>query len=309
MVGYMDLSIGQVARHTGLPVKTIRYYSDIGLVPEARRTAGGYRRYDPEALARLELVRALRDLGLDLDTIARVCGEQSGLEDVARAHADAVDLHIRQMTIRRAVLRAIARGISRPDEVQRMTAFARASADECRRLMDDFLDAVFAGRPEDPFAQRMRATVAVLPEQPSDQQLDAWIELAGLVQDSDFRTRVTQMASEGARIRTTTGLSDTDAATQRAGQAVLDRAAAALASGVEPTSPEAGPIVSDLVAGFAQAAGRRDNAAYRAELARQLAMFSDRRVERYWQLTGVINGWPEPPSMMPAYEWFIAALG
>ncbi len=35
---------------------------------------------------------------------------------------------------------------------------------------------------------------------------------------------------------------------------------------------------------------------------------SDRRVERYWQLIGIINDWPEQPSLMPAYDWLIAAL-
>jgi MerR family regulatory protein len=56
----MDLSIGEVARLTGLPVKTIRYYSDIGLVAASSRTDAGYRRYDEAGLARLELIRALR---------------------------------------------------------------------------------------------------------------------------------------------------------------------------------------------------------------------------------------------------------
>ncbi|HEY8674557.1 MAG TPA: hypothetical protein VIO13_01115 [Candidatus Dormibacteraeota bacterium] len=42
--------------------------------------------------------------------------------------------------------------------------------------------------------------------------------------------------------------------------------------------------------------------------AHQLAKFSDRRVERYWQLIGMINGWPAQPSLMRPYEWFIAAL-
>ena len=37
----MDLSIGDIARLTGLGVKTIGYYSDIGLVPEARRSPAG----------------------------------------------------------------------------------------------------------------------------------------------------------------------------------------------------------------------------------------------------------------------------
>jgi DNA-binding transcriptional MerR regulator len=113
----MDVSIGELSRLTGLPVKTIRYYSDIGLVREARRTPAGYRRYDEQSLGRLELVRALRDLGIDLQTIARVAEQQWSLEDVARAHCDAIDVHLRQLALRRAVLRAIARGIARPEEV------------------------------------------------------------------------------------------------------------------------------------------------------------------------------------------------
>lgn len=305
----MDISIGELSRLTGLPVKTIRYYSDIGLVSEARRSAAGYRRYDEQSLARLELIRALRDLGIDLRTIARVADSQSSLEEVARAHGDAIDLHVRQLMVRRAVLRAIARGTSRPEEVQRMTAFARASADESRRIMEEFLDAVFAGRPDDPFLSRMRLTLPVLPERPSDAQIDAWIELARLVQDSDFRARVAQMSADGAQLRAASGLSDSDEATQRAGQAVVERAGGAVAAGIDPQSDDGATIAAELVGSFAAAANRRDDASYRAELLEQLVMFSDRRVERYWQLAGIINGWPEARSLMPAYEWLIRALG
>jgi len=59
---------------------------------------------------------------------------------------------------------------------------------------------------------------------------------------------------------------------------------------------------------FAAAAGKEDSPDYRRELAKQLVRFSDRRVERYWQLIGLINGWPAQPSLMPPYEWFMAAL-
>jgi hypothetical protein len=189
-----------------------------------------------------------------------------------------------------------------------MTAFARSSADESRQIMGEFLDAVFANRPDDPVLSRMRTTLPTLSERPSDAQIDAWIELAGLVQDSGFRARVTQMAAEGARLRADSGLSDTDEATQRAGQAVVERAGAAVTSGIDPRSDEGATIAGDLVSLFAAAANRSDSASYRAELTQQLVMFSDRRVERYWQLVGVINGWPEAPTLMPAYEWLVAAL-
>lgn len=136
----MDYSIGELARLMGLTVKTIRYYSEIGLVPEASRTSSGYRRYDDAGMARLELVRTLRDLGIDLAAIRHIADQRMTLEEVAGAH------------------------------------------------------------------------------------------------------------------------------------------------------------------------GRQDDPGYRAGLADRLASFSDRRVERYWQLLGIINGWPERASHIAPYEWFIAGL-
>jgi DNA-binding transcriptional MerR regulator len=304
----MNIPIGELARLTGVPVKTIRYYSDIGLVPEAERTPAGYRRYDETCLARLELVRALRDLGFDLASIQTVAQRQANLVEVAAAHAGAIDTHIHQLALRRAVLRAIVRNHSRPEEVQRMSAFARASADEARRIMDDFLAAVFAGQPTDPFADRMRAGLPELPENPSDAQIDAWIELAGLVSDAGFRARVRQMVTEGARQRAASGITETDTSTRDAGAAVVAQVTAAIAAGIAPHERRAARIVDGLVAGFARAAGRRDEPAYRVELAEQVQMFSEPRVERYWQLIAVINGWPAMPSLAPLYEWFLVAL-
>ena len=302
------MSIGELAALTGVPVQTIRYYSDLGLVPEAGRTASGYRRYDAASLARLELVRALRDLGLDLGTASRVAALQTSLEAVAAAQADAIDVRIRQLQLRRRVLRAIARSVTRPEEVSRMTAFARASADEVNRMMEDFLAAVFAGHDANPFVSTMRSGLPILASDPTEEQLDAWIELAAMVNDRAFRTRVRQMVIDGERMRAESGLSENDAATQTAGQAVVDKAGAALGTGMQPDSPAGAAVVAELVALFARAASRTDDAGYRAELADQLERFSDARVERYWQLIGLINGWPVQPSMVPAYEWFIAAL-
>lgn len=41
---------------------------------------------------------------------------------------------------------------------------------------------------------------------------------------------------------------------------------------------------------------------------RRVAAGSNARAERYWQLLGIIDGWPAIPSTMPAWEWFTAAL-
>ena len=73
------LTIGELARRTGLTVKTVRFYADRGIVPPSGRSPAGHRHYDAAAVARLELVRTLRELGLDLATIRRVVDREASL--------------------------------------------------------------------------------------------------------------------------------------------------------------------------------------------------------------------------------------
>jgi DNA-binding transcriptional MerR regulator len=62
-------TITELARRTGVSSRTIRFWSDQGLIPVARRSAARYRLYDSQALSRLELVRTLRELGIGLPEI------------------------------------------------------------------------------------------------------------------------------------------------------------------------------------------------------------------------------------------------
>ena len=65
-------TIGELARATGLTVRTIRYWSDEGVLHPVTRSPGGYRLYDAESVARLELIRTLRELGLGLADVRQV---------------------------------------------------------------------------------------------------------------------------------------------------------------------------------------------------------------------------------------------
>jgi MerR family transcriptional regulator, copper efflux regulator len=60
------LTIGQVARRTGMRAKTIRYYEDIGLLPQPPRGANGYRRYSGADVHRIVLLQCIRSLGVPL---------------------------------------------------------------------------------------------------------------------------------------------------------------------------------------------------------------------------------------------------
>ncbi|MBC7153000.1 MAG: helix-turn-helix domain-containing protein [Rhizobium sp.] len=63
------LTIGSLAKKTGTKVQTIRYYEQIGLMPEPGRTEGGQRRYGDDELGRLAFIRHARQLGFSLEAI------------------------------------------------------------------------------------------------------------------------------------------------------------------------------------------------------------------------------------------------
>jgi DNA-binding transcriptional MerR regulator len=307
MTGVTTLyTIGELSRRTGLPVRTIRFYSDSGVVPPADRTEAGYRLYGPDALARLELVRTLRDLGIDLATIRRVLEREVSVGDVAAVHVAALDAQIRVLRFRRGVLRAVAARSTDPQEMQRMHQLARMSDEERRRIVAEFLDEVFADLDIDPqFAARMRAAQPELPDDPTPEQVDAWIELAELVQDDGFRRRIREMSERHAAERPAGGPAGD---WQTAANLVAEKAGAARAAGIDPASPEARAVVDAIVPAFAQPGEDAADRAWRAGLADRLATGTDRRAERYWQLLATINGWPPVPTTVPAWEWLIAAL-
>ena len=190
-----------------------------------------------------------------------------------------------------------------------MHQLARLSEAERRRIVDDFLDDVLGGLDVDPaIADRMRMARPDLPDDPTPEQVEAWIKLAELVADPGFRGRIRAMSERGAADRTAGEDAADGVAAGAAARLVAERAGAAVAAGIDPRSVAAAPIVDELAAAFAAAHRRDDGPAFRAWLAGTLATFTDARAERYWQLLAVINGWPRRAATVPAWEWLGVAL-
>ncbi|OCC11617.1 MerR family transcriptional regulator [Streptomyces sp. PTY087I2] len=299
-------SIGELARRTGLTVKTIRFYSDRGIVTPTDRSPAGYRLYSTDAVARLGLVRTLRELGLDLPTIRRVVDRELSLPEVAAAHAEALAVQIRVLRLRRAVLTAVAERGSTPEETELMHRLAQLSEDERRRLIGDFLDAVFGGLDAAPaFAAAMRSMTPELPDNPEAEQVRAWVELAELSQDPDFRAGVRRLAEDHAAEQAGSG---TVGPRRDLAAIVHDQVAPALAAGIDPVAPHAEPIVAVLTAHYAHLLGRPDDTGLRHQLATRLENMNDPRRERYGRLLAVVNGWPAPESLAPEFDWSVRAL-
>jgi DNA-binding transcriptional MerR regulator len=299
-------SIGELSRRTGLTVKTIRYYSDQGIVPPTDRSPGGYRLYGLDALARLDLARTLRDLGLDLATVRRVLDREASIPEVAEAHADALDVQIQTLRLRRAVLRAVARGCPTTMEMDLMHRLATLSQTEQRRLVTDFIDDAFKGLDANPeFVTLMRSALPELPEDPTPEQIGAWVELAELCQNPDFRTAVRRMAEEQAEEpsqQDVSGLHD------GLNQAMRERIDEAVSAGILPASAETAPLADSLGGLYGHAFECAGDGDLRRWLLARLQMTVDPHAKRYWQLLATINGWPASPTLAPVYTWFTTVL-
>ncbi len=294
------MTIGQLARRTGLSVRTLRFYADAGVLPVAGRTDSGYRVFAADAVARARLVRTLRELGVGLDDVKRVLAAELSLAELAAAHASAIDAQIRTLRLQRAVLRAVARS-TEPKELELMTDLTTLTADERRRILDDYLDAVF-GDEQSAVGERMRIGAPELPDDPTPDQLAAWVELVGLLRDPEFVAASRRMAQRALGEGTAP-----DPDQFELGKAVVEHAGAALRAGVAPESAQALAVVERLERLAPGGPEDRRTAADRIEA------FSDRRVARYWALVAIVNGWPDrqaraPGEMYDAWEWYGLAL-
>jgi MerR family copper efflux transcriptional regulator len=99
-----SLRIGEVARRTGLPVKTIRYYCDEGLLQPRARSESGYRLFDEENLAELTIIRSLRAMDVSIPELARILEVRrdgvcncSVLKDSIAAKMESINLRIAEL--------------------------------------------------------------------------------------------------------------------------------------------------------------------------------------------------------------------
>lgn len=79
------MNIGDVARRSGLPAKTIRYYESIGLIGAPQRSSGNYRDFDEADLHRLRFIARARALGFAVEEVRRLLALYA---DRSRASAD-----------------------------------------------------------------------------------------------------------------------------------------------------------------------------------------------------------------------------
>ena len=89
--------IGELARLTGTSTKAIRYYEDIGVLPQPRRAQNGYRAYDEESLDRLSFIKDAQATGLSLDEIAAILEQRERGEATCDHVVELLERHLVQI--------------------------------------------------------------------------------------------------------------------------------------------------------------------------------------------------------------------
>lgn len=109
--------IGNVAKSSGVPIKTIRYYEELGLLKSSARTEGGFRLFNSDVLERLHFIKRAQSLGLSLSEIKEFLNVHDGgelpcvhIKAKLQDKIKAIDEQIQQLLILRQELSGLVSG-------------------------------------------------------------------------------------------------------------------------------------------------------------------------------------------------------
>lgn len=299
------LGIGELARLGGVPVRTVRFYCDEGVL-ECERSAGGHRRFDPQAVDRLRLVRQLRGLGLGLPALREVLAGRLPLATAVTDARAAVDAERAELGWRRAALRAVEEA-SGAERAARLELLGAAPGGQAAReaLAAFWRRLLVAPLPAETVAMFLDVSVPTPPTDPTPRQVIAYAELAALAADRSLaRTLLARATASREVLRDQAALlAGMDEAYHMAGPLLI-----------AGRRPAPGAALDRFVAAHAAARGGRDTPAFRRELLTafergswtHVAVPGDPRIRRYWGLVGEVTG--EVATIGAVHDWLLAAL-
>lgn len=107
-----ELRIGLLAKRTGTSTATIRFYEEIGLIPQARRQEDGQRRYSESDVSRLQIIRRCREFGFSVDQVRELMAVYEGADSECDDAANLAREHLATIRAKVAELSKLERDIS-----------------------------------------------------------------------------------------------------------------------------------------------------------------------------------------------------
>lgn len=278
-------SIGQLARLSGVSARRLRFYADEGLLPSAR-TESGYRLFCDADLVRIDLIKHLRNADVSLNDIREVLARRSSIKDVLAFRLNEIET---QIASQRRVALALRAALRSPeptnDDLRRILTMLNLSQTDRRDVIARFFDKVADNLPVAPAWKDWMVDMSApdLPDEPTAEQIDAWIELQAMLNDPNFLQLMREHAKDVQSRGTNKAVFD------EMQKDLLQRAGDAMAQGLEPTSDLGRAIGEDFLKGWARAHGEEADADFYARMKRTYLEYKPAS-RRYWQLVKTLGG-------------------
>jgi DNA-binding transcriptional MerR regulator len=282
-------TVGQLAARCGVAVKTVQFYAEEGLLrARGGATDAGYRLFTDDDDADLRMIRSLRALGFSLDAIRGMLGGAADPRSAAQLQLEIVDTQLRSLRRQRTII-ASALAAADASDLRRKLHLAEAAATlgaaERDAVVERFMDRVRCGEPLPPDSNLRRMIAMDLPDDLTDGQLDAWLELSALMEDETF---IAVLHAQHDPFRDRPGHEAFGAAIGP----IVAEAMTALADASGPESSRVSHLVERWVRAYSDGLGRPDDAAFRRWLLDYAAQTNDPRMQRFWELAGALKGRP-----------------
>ncbi|MFJ3623796.1 MerR family transcriptional regulator [Streptomyces iakyrus] len=297
-------SIGELAERAGATVKTVRFYSDQGLLPAAARSSGGHRRYGPQALERLQLIRSLRTLDLPVPEIRRVLDDEEAaghvLEDALDSRLRGLGSELKALRWREAALHLV-RDCPPAERAGRLRLLGALNTPPSTAPLARFWRAWLPPRmPRPATAAFLEAAVPQPPDEPHPTQVLAFARLHAMTtapcpDGRQPQPDVHRVAGADGAVLLYAGLAE-----------AFELAAPHVRRAHDPHPGEA---LDAYVAAYASAFRSRDTHDFRRSLGARLS--AEARLNQYWELAAVVltrPGSSPHPTPGSADDWLRAAL-
>ncbi|WP_218026789.1 MerR family transcriptional regulator [Nocardia inohanensis] len=287
------LTIGELSRLTGVPVRTLRFYCDNGIL-DSRRSGGGHRMFDSSAAERVRQIRRLRALHVSLPAILAVLDDDRSLTDALRAERTALELELDGLSWRRASLLALE---AAPPEQRAARLELLAAVQDRRHAYDTLITrwrSLLGPLPADMFDGFAAMNIPRPPADPTPAGVVAYAEIASYATDPGWSAAMSRLLWR----------SDPSAIRDRAGLTVELAAICTDVDGLcaAGTAPRPGPELDRFVRAHAAARRTADTPALRRRL---LGDSNNAGAQRYWQLTTEITG---ERTTGAAMSWLLRSL-
>ncbi|HEY4385018.1 MAG TPA: MerR family transcriptional regulator [Ktedonobacteraceae bacterium] len=304
-------TIGEVAKLTGVPIKTIRYYTDVNLLPATQRTEARFRLYSPEAIWQLQLIRILRQLEFSLEEIRAIIGGNLSISTAIDWQLDAIAHHIHQLQRVQEVLQQAKEARQHPEQslstLYELGLALSENAAERSRFITEKLHILVkqANLPDEWRQQLLEYFTWQSPDAFTTKQIATWTEIVSILNDPAFTEDALRFNSP-THPQTIQQMNITEYSQQAL--TLMQQAQSAALRGDPPESETVQTLTINWIRLIAQSTQQSITTEFLHRLSAQVSTYYSERMQRFWTLMASLSGWEAPPSYREGLDLLAAGL-